>query len=125
MAVTVLTSLSDSDCQLIYGAPSRDRVMEFALMAKEAGCNGVICSPKELEFLRREPALASMLMVTPGVRSAWAAVGDQKRVMTPAEAIKAGASFLVIGRPITQPPVEIGSPVEAAQRIAEEIAEVL
>jgi len=99
--------------------------MEFALMAKEAGCNGVICSPKELEFLRREPALASMLMVTPGVRSAWAAVGDQKRVMTPAEAIKAGASFLVIGRPITQPPVEIGSPVEAAQRIAEEIAEVL
>jgi len=125
LAVTVLTSLSDSDCQLIYGAPSRDRVMEFALMAKEAGCNGVICSPKELEFLRREPALANMLMVTPGVRSAWAAVGDQKRVMTPAEAIKAGASFLVIGRPITQPPVEIGSPVEAAQRIAEEIAEVL
>lgn len=64
------------------------------------------------------------LVVTPGIRPLWAATGDQKRVMTLAEAIKAGANYLVIGRPITQPPAEIGGSVEAAKRITEEIAVV-
>ena len=59
------------------------------------------------------------------LRPLWAAAGDQKRVMTPAEAIKAGTTALVIGRPITKPPVEIGTPVDAAKKIAEEIASVL
>jgi len=66
-----------------------------------------------------------LLKITPGVRPEWAATGDQKRIMTPAEAIKAGADYLVIGRPITKPPAEIGTPVDAAKKIAGEIASVL
>lgn len=63
--------------------------------------------------------------VTPGVRPEWAAVGDQKRIMTPAEVIKVGAIALVIGRPITKPPAEIGTPADAAKKIVEEISAVL
>jgi orotidine-5'-phosphate decarboxylase len=66
-----------------------------------------------------------MVVVTPGVRPAWAHTDDQKRTMTPGEAIAAGASYVVIGRPITQPPAEIGTPIDAARSIAEEIARSL
>lgn len=66
-----------------------------------------------------------MLKITPGVRPDWAAAGDQKRIMTPHDAIRAGATALVIGRPITNPPREIGAPATAAQRIAKEIASAL
>lgn len=97
-------------------------VRKLAVLAKESGLDGVISSPQEIRIIR-EACGDDFLIVTPGVRPAWAAANDQKRVMTPGEAIRAGADYLVIGRPITKPPSEIGSPVNAAERIAEEIAE--
>lgn len=123
LAVTVLTSLEENNAHLIFGGPSKARVLQLARDAKIAGCDGIICSPQELELLGKQKELGSLLKVTPGVRPKWAAVGDQKRIMTPLEAIKAGADMLVIGRPITQPPEKIGTPVDAAKRIAEEIEE--
>ncbi len=121
LAVTILTSLDDDTVQLIYGGPSRAKVLQLARDACLAGADGVICSPQELEMLGTHPELARLLKVTPGVRPEWAAVGDQKRVMTPGEAIKKGATALVIGRPITQPPPSIASPADAARIIADEI----
>ena len=125
LAVTVLTSLEENNAHLIFGGPSKAKVLQLARDAKIAGCDGIICSPQELELIGKQKELGSLLKVTPGVRPEWAAAGDQKRIMTPAEAIKAGATALVIGRPITNPPTEIGTPVNAAIKIAEEIAAVL
>ena len=125
LAVTVLTSLGESDAHLIFGAPSKTKVLQLARDSKIAGVDGIICSPQELELLGKQRELDGLLKITPGVRPEWAAAGDQKRIMTPAEAIKAGATALVIGRPITKPPTEIGSPVNAVKRIAEEISAVL
>jgi len=124
LGVTVLTSIDGDECVSIFGEEPRDKVIEFATMLVDAEADGVICSPQELEALRVfDPGV--LLRVTPGVRPKWAAIGDQKRVMTPGEAIKAGADYLVIGRPITKPPPEIGGPVEAAKKIAEEIVQAL
>jgi orotidine-5'-phosphate decarboxylase len=125
LAVTVLTSLEENNAHLIFGGPSKAKVLQFARDASIAGVDGIICSPQELELLGKQKELGDLLKVTPGVRPEWAAVGDQKRVMTPGEAVKAGATALVIGRPITKPPSEIGSPSEAAKLIAEEIASSL
>jgi len=122
LGVTVLTSIGEEECVSIFGDKPGPKVLQFAQMLSEVGADGIICSPQELELLGQQPELGKLLKVTPGVRPLWAATGDQKRVMTPGEAIKAGASYLVIGRPITQPPAEIGGPVEAAKKIAEEIA---
>ena len=98
----------------------KDLVLTMAKIAKGYGADGVICSPQDLAMLKCN-ALDPLIKVTPGVRPVWASVSDQKRVMTPGEAVVAGADYLVIGRPITQPPAEIGEPVEAAKKIAEEI----
>jgi orotidine-5'-phosphate decarboxylase len=125
LAVTVLTSLEENNAHLIFGGPSKAKVLQLARDAKLAGCDGIICSPQELELLGKQKELAGLLKVTPGVRPAWASVGDQKRVMSPSEAVKAGATALVIGRPITNPPTEVGTPVDAVKRIAEEISAVL
>lgn len=109
-------------------AKKRERVQQFvanlARSAQKAKLDGVISSPQEIKIIR-EKCGPDFMIVTPGVRPEWAAAGDQKRIMTPAEAIKAGATALVIGRPITKPPVEIGTPADAAKKIAEEIAAVL
>lgn len=121
LAVTILTSLNEEDTNLIYGAPVKAKVLQFARDAAIAGCDGIICSPQELEFLGKQQELKNLLKVTPGVRPLWAATDDQKRIMTPKDAIKAGADYLVIGRPITRPPAEIGTSVNAAIKIAEEI----
>lgn len=121
LAVTVLTSLDDAQAKHLFGASSSDKVVQFALDARMAGANGIVCSPQELEILSRLGELKSMLKVTPGIRPDWAGTDDQKRFLTPSAAIKAGATHLVIGRPITSPPAEIGSPVEAAKRILEEL----
>jgi len=99
-------------------------VRHLAWLAQECSLDGVIASPQEIIGIR-EYCQPEFLVATPGVRPLWAAAGDQKRIMTPAEAIKAGANYLVIGRPITKPPAEIGTPVKAAERIAEEIDSVL
>jgi len=122
LVVTVLTSLDEEDAFLVYGAPSKATVVKFARDAKLAGADGLICSPQEITVIRQRPELDDLILVTPGVRPAWAVVGDQRRVMTPSEAIKAGATALVIGRPITQPPSEVGTSLDAVERITQEIA---
>jgi orotidine-5'-phosphate decarboxylase len=122
LAVTVLTSLDEDNCHLTYGDPVKAKVLQFAREAKLAGVNGIICSPKELTTLANRIELArDLILVTPGVRPEWAAPNDQKRVMTPREAIQSGADMLVIGRPITNPPAEVGTPVDAVKRIIDEI----
>jgi orotidine-5'-phosphate decarboxylase len=102
IGVTVLTSLDGADLAAI-GCPGepRARVLALATLAHEAGLDGIVCSPLEAAPVRA--ALGpDFRLVTPGVRPAGVASGDQKRVMTPAEALAAGADYLVIGRPITQ-----------------------
>ena len=125
LAVTVLTSHTPEACEDIFGAMTEKRVGRFASQAREAGCDGVVCSPEDLHELRKpylRESCRGLLYVTPGVRPKWSAKNDQERVTTPAEAIRLGADYLVIGRPITAPPERIGSPVSAAQLIADEIA---
>lgn len=124
LAVTVLTSLDDEMSRKIFGASAKDMVVDFALDAQEAGCDGIICSPSDLMILQDEP-LEKLLKVVPGVRPKWAASNDQKRFTAPAEAILAGADYLVIGRPITNPPKEIGTPINAVEAILNEIEGVL
>ena len=118
LGVTVLTSITDEESLEIFGKKAEEKVVEFAKMAIAAGAQGVVCSPKELSLLTE---MKDLIKVTPGVRPEWAAVNDQKRVMTPAEAVAVGADYLVIGRPITEYPVELGGPVEGARKVAEEI----
>jgi len=117
VGVTVLTSL-DADDLAAVGCPGepRERVLRLAELGRRAGLDGVVCSPQEAALVRR--ALGpGFLLVTPGVRPAGAAVGDQKRVMTPAQAIAAGADYLVIGRPITGAP----DPAAALAAIEQEL----
>lgn len=101
VAVTVLTSLGAEDL-IDLGAtePPRDLVLRLAALAEDAGLDGVVCSPREITELRAARG-DDFLLVTPGIRPAGADQGDQRRVMTPAEALAAGSSYLVIGRPIT------------------------
>jgi len=101
IAVTVLTSMGEDDIREVglAGSPA-DNVLRLARLAHRAGLDGVVCSPKEIGLLRTELG-SEFELVTPGIRPAWASKGDQIRVMTPAEAMRAGASHLVIGRPIT------------------------
>ena len=117
LAVTVLTSLEENNAHLIFGAPSKAKVLQLARDAKIAGCDGIICSPQELELLGKQKELRGLLKVTPGIRSTNSLPDDQKRTMSAREAILAGADYIVVGRPITQAP----DPVLAAQKIAEEI----
>ncbi|MDO8435579.1 MAG: orotidine-5'-phosphate decarboxylase [bacterium] len=121
LAVTVLTSFDEKDCSHIFGDRPAVVVPTLAEDALEAGCDGIICSPKELVLFKDEK-FVRLLKVVPGIRPEWARTDDQKRFTTPMEAIKAGADYLVIGRPITKPPDGIGSPAAAAQRVAAEIA---
>lgn len=122
--VTVPTSLDDEECIEIYGATPKQKVLQFARMFAALGGHAIICSAKEARVLRDIPELASLELWTPGIRPLWAVAGDQKRVLSPADAVAAGADVLVIGRPITQPPPEIGSPVDAAKRIRDEMMSV-
>lgn len=119
LGVTVLTSLSDDDLAQVGFAPRAmaEQVERLARLAKNNGLDGVICSPHEVAALRRALGPDFVLMV-PGVRPAGADAGDQKRVMTPLEAMTAGATHLVIGRPICQ----AKDPVEAAKKIAADLA---
>lgn len=102
LAVTVLTSLdrADLDANLIKPGDLADITLERAARALEAGADGVIASPQEAAALRALPQARGRLIVTPGVRPAGSAAGDQKRTATPAEALLAGADHIVVGRPI-------------------------
>jgi orotidine-5'-phosphate decarboxylase len=120
IGVTVLTSLDEHDLAATgVNATPMDQVTRLAKLAKSSGLDGVVCSPQEIAAVRAACG-KDFLIVTPGVRPAGADVGDQRRVMTPAEAMKAGADILVIGRPITG----ASDPVKAAGDIASELARV-
>ena len=119
VAVTVLTSLGEDDLRLIgQDGPVIEQAGRLADLARGAGIDGVVCSPREVAALRARCGPDFKLVVA-GVRPAWAGADDQKRFATPAEAVAEGADFLVIGRPITGAP----DPVDAARRIAAEVAE--
>jgi orotidine-5'-phosphate decarboxylase len=112
VAVTVLTSLDGSDLESIGVAPDiHAQVERLTLLAKQAGLDGVVCSGNEVKAAKK--LWPKGFFVVPGVRPADGAVGDQKRVVTPRAALDAGASILVIGRPITQ----AANPVDAARAI--------
>ena len=118
LAVTVLTSMDAAELSTIGVASSpADQVLRLARLAQSAGINGMVCSPQEVATLRAETAPDTMLVI-PGIRPAGSAVGDQKRIATPAETIARGASMLVVGRPITR----AANPAAAAQAILSEIA---
>lgn len=105
---------------------TKDLVVKLALLAQDNGLDGVIASPLEIKAIRNY-CQSEFLVVTPGVRPKWADVDadDQKRVMPPSEAIDAGANFVVIGRPVTNPPSKVGSPANAIRIILDEINSVL
>lgn len=133
--VTVLTSIKDEECISIFGSEPDDKVRDFAEMLVENGADGVICAPKEGLLLRGDATFDDLLIACPNIRPEWAATaGERARVrddqnverqMTPGQAIKEGIDMIVIGRPITNPPAEIGGPVEAAKLVAREIEEAL
>ncbi|MGB5948711.1 MAG: orotidine-5'-phosphate decarboxylase [Parvibaculum sp.] len=118
IAVTVLTSLDETDLAAtgVAGAPA-DHVLRLAHLAAKAGLDGVVCSAHEIEGLRRELG-PDFKLIVPGIRPAGAEIGDQKRIMTPAEALARGADVLVIGRPITG----AADPREAAEAISASLA---
>ena len=118
IAVTVLTSIGTEECELTYGASVKAKVLQFARDAVVAGCDGIVCSAQELEFLAGYPELDGLLRITPGIRLVDSDVGDQKRVMGPKEAIMARADYLVVGRDIAK----AEDPVSVAQRYVEQVA---
>ncbi|MDD5181132.1 MAG: orotidine-5'-phosphate decarboxylase [Gallionellaceae bacterium] len=119
IAVTVLTSMAQEDLYElgIAGTPA-DMVLRLATLARDSGLDGVVCSAQEAALLRQHCGSAFCL-VTPGIRPADAAADDQSRIMTPRAALESGASYLVIGRPITQ----AADPLQALQGIAGQIGE--
>lgn len=117
LAVTVLTSMDEADLSAAgYGVGPAELVARRAADARAAGMGGIVCSPEEAAAMRTV-AGAGMAIVTPGIRPAGSAVGDQKRVATPAQAIRAGADHLVVARPILEAP----DPKAAAKAILSEI----
>jgi orotidine-5'-phosphate decarboxylase len=117
IAVTVLTSLDEAALEAVgQRGPASAQVERLASLTKKAGLDGVVCSAHELATVRRA-AGPGFLTIVPGIRPAGAALGDQRRVMTPAEARAAGADILVVGRPITGAP----DPAAAARAIAHEL----
>jgi orotidine-5'-phosphate decarboxylase len=117
LAVTILTSSNEQTLRDVgINLPVPEMVVKLAALAKKAGIDGVVASPQEVPLIR-EACGKDFLIVTPGVRPAFAAADDQKRITTPAEAVKTGADYLVIGRPISASP----KPAEAAEAIIAEI----
>jgi orotidine-5'-phosphate decarboxylase len=117
LAVTVLTSLSEEDLKSVgLAGPSREAVLRLARLAVAAGADGLVCSPAEVEALRSALGRGPLLVV-PGIRPAGAASGDQRRTGRPADAVRAGADYLVVGRPLRDAP----DPGAAADAIAAEI----
>lgn len=118
IAVTLLTSIDPRTLAFELKIPLEltDYALQMALLAQDSGLGGIVCSPQEASLLRRTLA-PGFTLVCPGVRPSWANRGDQQRVMTPAQAIQAGATYLVIGRPITA----ALDPREAFQRICSEL----
>lgn len=117
IAVTVLTSLSDEDLQeLGWSGTVEERVLQLAALAADCGLDGVVCSARETQALRAQCG-PGFSLVTPGIRLAGDAAGDQRRVVTPADAVANGSDYLVIGRSITQ----ADDPVAALERVHREL----
>lgn len=117
LAVTILTSSTEETLREVgIDLPVAEMVVKLALLAKKAGIDGVVASPLEIPLIRAACG-NDFLIVTPGVRPVFAATDDQKRVMTPGQAVAAGASYLVIGRPISA----AQDPIKAVEEIVEEI----
>jgi len=117
IAVTILTSMDENALKNAGISDSmNEEVLRLASTAKDAGLDGVVASPQETALVR-EKLGGDFLIVTPGVRPSWAAAGDQKRIATPKDAIRDGASFIVVGRPVT----EAKDPAEAVRKILAEI----
>jgi orotidine-5'-phosphate decarboxylase len=118
LAITVLTSLNSRELAFDLKIPLElsEYALQMALLAKESGVNGAVCSPHEVEQLRQVCG-KDFLLVCPGVRPSWSETGDQSRVMTPTQALNAGANYLVIGRPITN----AIDPVEAWRKVCQEV----
>jgi orotidine-5'-phosphate decarboxylase len=117
LAVTILTSLKGQELKEIGMMENVEaQVLQLAELARKEGVDGIVCSPREIEIIRREIG-EDFLIVVPGIRPTWAAVHDQKRIMTPSQAIQKGADYLVIGRPI----IEASSPQKAFSKILEEL----
>jgi len=119
LAVTVLTSIDQHQLEqelLIAGKSIQEVVVRLAKMAQTSGAGGVICSPHEITAVRAACG-PDFNIVTPGIRPVWHGSDDQKRITTPADAVKLGADYIVIGRPIVRAP----HPASAAIRIADEI----
>lgn len=120
LGVTVLTSFDDSDVTAVgMQGPLHDQVLRLATLAQSCGLDGVVASAHEISSLRAHCG-PDFTLVVPGIRPGWASADDQKRIVTPAEAVRQGADYLVIGRPITRS----DDPAGAATRIAGEMAEV-
>jgi orotidine-5'-phosphate decarboxylase len=117
IAVTVLTSMDEKELKKAGIDDNINReVLRLALLAKEAGLDGVVASPKEAALIRKE-AGKDFLIVTPGVRPSWSSAGDQKRIATPAHAMRSGADYIVVGRPVTG----ADDPAAAARKIISEM----
>ncbi len=123
LGVTVLTSVSKDDIRTSgfkdeFSSDMASLVVKRAMAAKDAGCTGIVCSGLEVKLIK-EKLGKDFIAVTPGIRPLWEAKGqdDQKRITTPAMAIKSGSDYIVIGRPIR----DAKDPIEAAKRVAEEI----
>ncbi len=118
LAVTILTSFSDEALRADIGLheTAAEAVPRLAQMAVESGAHGIVCSPLEIELVRQAVG-PEPLVVTPGIRPAWSAKNDQERIMTPAQAARAGASMIVVGRPI----LNHESPAHAVELILEEL----
>lgn len=121
LAITVLTSINSRELAFDLKIPLElpEYALQMAILAQESGIDGAVCSPHEVSQLRQTCG-KDFLIVCPGVRPTWAESGDQKRVMTPKEAIQAGANYLVIGRPITA----AKNPQQAWEKICDELATV-
>ena len=116
-AVTILTSMNQSDLRDVgLGEDPLEDTLRLAQLAKDAGCSGVVCSAQETGVIKASLG-KNFLTLTPGIRPAGTQAGDQKRIMTPQAAVRAGSDYLVVGRPIT----EAADPFAAAQAILEEM----
>lgn len=117
LGVTVLTSLAEADLQTLgIGQALEEQVLSLARLAKEAGLDGVVASPREAEAIRRRLG-PDLLLVTPGIRSRVGETDDQRRVATARDALKAGADYIVVGRPI----LKAADPVEAVEKLVAEM----
>jgi orotidine-5'-phosphate decarboxylase len=118
IAVTVLTSMEQEDlAQMGVNITPAEQVVRLATLTQESGLDGVVCSSQEAAMLK-ETLGESFLLITPGIRPAGSAAGDQRRIMTPVEAVEAGSDYLVIGRPITQ----AESPMQVLTEINDSLA---